>query len=357
MRMRSLILASTALIALTSAAFASEATGWYLGLGAGWDTMELVHYNTALGTAAGPIKLPYHDDVLGIAAAGYKWGNSGLRTEIELGYDQRGVVHQSLFGVNDAGGMQLGSAMFNAVYDVPLWWGITGSIGGGAGVGNLHNRINLSTGQDFARGVDTQFMYQGIAGLSMPIADNMDLFTDYRYRRMGSGSNLPSDIAGIAPVHLRAPEENVAMLGVRWYFNSPELTAAPPRMTPPPPPPPPAPPPPPPAVKTFIVFFDFNKSDLTDKAQAVVSEAVKTAKTQATVRVVVTGHTDTVGSDTYNQSLSERRATSVKDEMVREGMDGGAISIEGKSFHDPLVQTGPGVREPQNRRAVIDLGG
>jgi outer membrane protein OmpA-like peptidoglycan-associated protein len=110
-------------------------------------------------------------------------------------------------------------------------------------------------------------------------------------------------------------------------------------------------------VKTFIVFFDFDKSNLTEKAQEVVSEAVKTAQSQGMVRVMVTGHTDTVGSDTYNQALSERRATSVKDEMVREGMDGGTISIEGKSFHDPLVATGPGVREPQNRRAVIDLGG
>jgi len=64
-----------------------------------------------------------------------------------------------------------------------------------------------------------------------------------------------------------------------------------------------------------------------------------------------------VGSDSYNQALSIRRADSVKDEMIREGMDGSTISIEGKSFHDPLVQTGPGVREPQNRRAVIDLGG
>ena len=110
-------------------------------------------------------------------------------------------------------------------------------------------------------------------------------------------------------------------------------------------------------VKTFIVFFDFNKSDLTDKAVTVVQEAVSTAKTQGMVKVLVTGHTDTVGSDQYNQALSERRANAVKDEMIKEGLDGGAISIEGKSFHDPLVATGPGVREPQNRRAVIDLGG
>ena len=61
-------------------------------------------------------------------------------------------------------------------------------------------------------------------------------------------------------------------------------------------------------------------------------------------------------ADAYNQALSVRRAMSVKDEMTRQGMDAGGIEIVGKSFHDPLVPTGPGVREPQNRRAVIDLG-
>jgi outer membrane autotransporter protein len=132
---------------------------------------------------------------------------------------------------------------------------------------------------------------------------------------------------------------------------------APPPPPPPPPAPPPPPPPPPPPVKTFIVFFDFDKSNLTDKAQEVVQEAVRTAKTNGFVKVLVTGHTDTVGSDSYNQALSIRRAQSVKDEMVHEGLDGNGIAIEGKSFHDPLVPTGPGVREPQNRRAVIDLGG
>jgi len=365
MKIRSILLAGATVLAVTTPALASDAVGWYLGLGAGWDTMELAHYNNPNSTPPVAIKLPYHDDVLGIGALGYKWGDSGFRTELELGYEQRGVVHQEAFGVGDKGGMQLGSAMFNAIYDVPLMWGITGSIGGGVGVGSLHNRIVLSdvgtgtgslNGLDFVRGVNTGFMYQGIAGLSVPLADNIDLYADYRYRTTGSGSQLASDIPGITPVHLKAPVENVGLFGVRWYFNPPEPAASPPMMAPPPPPPPP-PPPMPAAVKTFIVFFDFDKSNLTDKAQEVVAEAVKSAKTQGMVRVVVTGHTDTVGSDTYNQALSERRAQSVKDEMVREGMDGGTISIQGKSFHDPLVPTGPGVREPQNRRAVIDLGG
>ena len=109
-------------------------------------------------------------------------------------------------------------------------------------------------------------------------------------------------------------------------------------------------------MKTFIVFFDFNKSNLTTEAQNVVSEAVKAAKDSGAVRILITGHTDTVGSDSYNQGLSERRAQSVKDEMVREGLAENEIATVGKSFHEPLVATGPGVREPQNRRAVIDLG-
>ena len=109
--------------------------------------------------------------------------------------------------------------------------------------------------------------------------------------------------------------------------------------------------------RTYIVFFDFDKSNLTAEAQATVTEAVSAAKTLGSVRIMVTGHTDTVGSQTYNQALSIRRATSVKDEMIRQGLTNDSIAIEGRSFNDPLVPTGPGVREPKNRRAVIDLGG
>lgn len=110
-------------------------------------------------------------------------------------------------------------------------------------------------------------------------------------------------------------------------------------------------------VKTFIVFFDFDHSDLTEQAKMVVAEAVDTAKKHGMVRVLITGHTDTVGSRDYNQGLSERRASSVKSEMVQLGLNANEIQTVGKNFSEPLVPTGPGVREPQNRRAVIDLGG
>lgn len=115
-------------------------------------------------------------------------------------------------------------------------------------------------------------------------------------------------------------------------------------------------PPPPPAVRKYVIFFDFDKSQLTAEAKEVVAAAVRTAKETGMVRVVVTGHTDTVGSPGYNQALSERRAAATKMEMTRLGLDATGIATVGRSFSEPLVATGPGVREPQNRRAVIDLG-
>ena len=117
-----------------------------------------------------------------------------------------------------------------------------------------------------------------------------------------------------------------------------------------------APPPPPPAVRRFIVFFDFDKSNLTVEAQQVVGTAVMTARETGMARIIVTGHTDTVGTEHYNQALSERRAETVKTEIARLGINARDIETVGKSFSEPLVNTGLGVREPQNRRAVIDLG-
>jgi len=113
---------------------------------------------------------------------------------------------------------------------------------------------------------------------------------------------------------------------------------------------------PPPAIRRFVIFFDFDKSNLTAEAEDIVATAVMTAKETGMVRIVVTGHTDTVGSERYNQALSERRAGAVKTEILRLGMDARDINTVGANFSEPLVATGPGVREPQNRRAVIDLG-
>jgi outer membrane protein OmpA-like peptidoglycan-associated protein len=70
-------------------------------------------------------------------------------------------------------------------------------------------------------------------------------------------------------------------------------------------------------------------------------------------RIEVNGYTDTSGKAEYNQALSVRRAQAVAGELVRDGVPRNAIDIQGFGDTHLLVSTGPGVREPQNRRVEI----
>jgi iron complex outermembrane receptor protein len=107
--------------------------------------------------------------------------------------------------------------------------------------------------------------------------------------------------------------------------------------------------------RQFQVFFDFDKSDITDAAAKVIQAAADAVKAGNVVQITVTGHTDTVGSAKYNQALSERRAAAVKAGLVADGVAGGEITTIGVGKTGLLVPTADGVREPQNRRAEIVL--
>jgi OmpA-OmpF porin, OOP family len=344
MKFRTLLLVgATALLA--TPAMAGE--GWYLGLGAGWD-----HLNDPRVVGDGiDGRLNTKDTAIVAGTFGYKFPDMPFRIEAETAWDRHSTgdftTGAGSFASN--GHAEVRSLMVNGLYDVHIAPRLKLSVGAGAGAGNDRIKFDNPFGAgEFRTDSDTHFMWQAIGGLAYSLTPSWDFFTEYHYRNLRQDSN--DNIA--APLQNRTLTEHVVMAGFRWYPEQVEERVA---EAPPPPPPPPAPPPPP--VKTFIVFFDFNKSNLTAEAQSVVREAVKTAQTSGPVRVVVTGHTDTVGSDSYNQALSQRRADAVKNQMVSDGLSADEISTVGKSFHDPLVPTGPNVREPQNRRAVIDLGG
>jgi iron complex outermembrane receptor protein len=121
---------------------------------------------------------------------------------------------------------------------------------------------------------------------------------------------------------------------------------------------------PPPAVvaapsvpKSYLVFFDFNKSDLTSQAVTIVDQAAKNAGPAHVTELTVTGHTDTVGSDAYNMRLSRRRAESVAAQLEKDGIASSEIEIVAKGKRDLLVPTADGVKEPQNRRVQIVYDG
>jgi hypothetical protein len=122
-------------------------------------------------------------------------------------------------------------------------------------------------------------------------------------------------------------------------------------------PPPPPPPPPPAQPSSFMVFFDWDRSNLSAQAQSTLQQAAQAYKTRGSARVTATGHTDTSGPEGYNMALSLRRANAVKDSLVQNGVPAQAITVIGKGESSPLVATGDGVREPQNRRVEIVMDG
>ena len=105
--------------------------------------------------------------------------------------------------------------------------------------------------------------------------------------------------------------------------------------------------------RDYIVFFDLNEASLTPEGRQIVAEAVAHAKSAGAKVVKVIGYTDRSGAPNYNLRLSVRRADAVKAEMAKLGLSPADIAAEGKGEADPLVPTADGVREPQNRRAVL----
>jgi OmpA-OmpF porin, OOP family len=119
----------------------------------------------------------------------------------------------------------------------------------------------------------------------------------------------------------------------------------PPAAAPPPPAPPPPPPPPPPQVQKITLaskaLFDFDKAVLKPEGKAAIDSEIlsKLAGVQKLELVLVTGHTDPIGTQQYNQKLSERRADAVRDYLVSKGVPKDKIETLGMGKTQPI----PGV--------------
>ena len=116
-----------------------------------------------------------------------------------------------------------------------------------------------------------------------------------------------------------------------------------------------APSPPPPSMAQALVFFDWDKSNLSPLAKATISQAAAAYKSTGGARISNVGNTDTSGSTDYNMALSIRRADAVKSALIQNGVPAAAIETAGRGQTSLLVPTADGVREPQNRR--VELAG
>jgi hypothetical protein len=228
--------------------------------------------------------------------------------------------------------------MANVLYDIPLSEKLALSLGVGAGADHAHLEVALLDDKSWS------FAYQGIAGLSWKMSSRLDLILNYRYLRV-MDPEFSETLGGVtATLSIDDFTKHSVTLGLRYDLHADE--------EPPPPPPPVIPLPPP---KAFIIFFGYNKCNITGEADAVLSEAAATAKSMGSASVRIVGHTDSSGSSAYNQKLSECRANATRSNLVGKGVSEGSISTMGKGESELMVQTGDGVKEPQNRRATVDL--
>lgn len=103
------------------------------------------------------------------------------------------------------------------------------------------------------------------------------------------------------------------------------------------------------------VLFEFNKAELKNGAARNLAPLVKALKADVEQAVIVEGHTDNIGSKSYNLSLSEKRADSVKAYLVSQGINGARISTEGLGFDFPVATNSSNEGRQQNRRVEIIL--
>jgi outer membrane protein OmpA-like peptidoglycan-associated protein len=294
--------------------------GFYIGAGAGavWYLSSTTSIGGSFSSTTG---------FLADIVAGYDF--VGPRVEIEVGFgfipftaNLAGTAAASNFSGN---AHQL-HVMGKALYDFFPASTITPYIGAGAGIAFVDSNSFLG---------NTVFAYEGILGVGYNIDSQWRVALEGRY----VGTTTANVV--INGVNVGVNNSNIVAMVYGQYKFGPPTAAAPP------PAPQPATPP------SFMVFFDWDSSSLSEASLNVVRQASSAFKSKGSARIRATGHTDTSGPEAYNMALSLRRANAVKNALIRDGVPAAAITVIGRGEAGLLVKTADGVREPQNRRVEI----
>jgi len=348
------LVAASALVLLASGASAQNIRGLYLGgaVGAIWQ------FEDEGGVGGNSFSADFSTGAVGLLSLGYGFGN-GLRVEFEGSFNSSAVDSAKIgnAAANGSGRYENIAFMGNVLYDLDLRLigidtkavvpyfgaGIGYHIGSTDAVRLSNSTTTISSDDDGGR-----LAYQLIAGLSFPIdaVPGLSLTTEYRYffNNLNNGPDLKfSDSAsGTSKVQDSMFAYHAVLLGLRYAFNAAPTVAVAAAAAPVA------------AARTFLVFFDWSKADLTDRARQIIGEAAS-GRGQGVTRIEVNGFTDRSGPSDYNMQLSVRRANAVAAELVRRGVPRNEIVTRGFGEENNLVPTADGVREPQNRRVEIIL--
>ncbi len=330
MQLRNILLAAT-LVALPATLQAQPVTGVYVGAGVGVNKLFDMNVSPAVNGK-------YTSDIglVALGSIGYGFGG-GLRAELEANFRTQSSKLTAGGATVGTGTARTYGPMVNVLYDFDLGAGVSPYVGIGAGAQWMH--LSGNGGSNDAK---VAAAAQGILGLAMPIDKNLSVTAEARVLSYIGDAKFNNGVT------FREPLNASGLIGLRYAFGV--APAAPPA-----PAPVPAPAPKAEEARTYLVFFDWDKADLTARARQIIADAAGASQRLAVTRIEVAGHADKTGTAAYNQALSMKRAQAVSAELVRLGVKQSAISVSAFGDSKPLVPTAAGVREPQNRRVEIVL--
>ena len=378
MNLKTTLFAAAAVVAMAPAANAYE--GFYGAIGAGltknFDDLDTEGTGALVFDSEGD-----YDNGIGLyTTLGYAFGN-GMRAELEYSYRDNDVRHFAgdglgFTGFNSANGNFSGSLdahaiMLNGIKDFDIGEAVTPYLGVGLGVASFGGSFSGSDpafhGGPVALSVNDKAVRriagQLIAGLAYELADGLSLDLSYRYM-IAREPEFQGTINGLAQTIDTEYENHSIFAGLRWNFGA----AAP------------AAPqykdcwdgssvpvsaecPPTPIVDDnadldpidFVVYFDYDKANLSAEASNLIAEAASRALANDIDTVRVEGNTDSSGGAAYNQRLSERRSRVVRDALIANGVPADRIVTESLGESNPAKPTPDGTREPLNRRSEVSI--
>jgi outer membrane protein OmpA-like peptidoglycan-associated protein len=316
---------------------------WDIGIGAGYGWLSK---GKGEGPFSNKIKGEYWtiDGTIGYTfadpAAGFAWRPFiGVRY-VDFSHKSQDSVAPIFTGKFDYSGIGPRVGADAAYRFADTGWFIGGTVAGAVTFGDSKASGNFfASSKDKSRmayNLDAQLGigYEFSPGFAVQAGYMIDYWWDVNYK-------VASTTSGKGDRYAHGPFVRLA-----WNYGLPPQLAA---YAPVPPPSPGAP------VQKYIVFFDWDRSNITPQAADTIRQAADAYRAGRNARIEATGHADRSGSDQYNMGLSLRRANAVKAELVRSGVPAANIVVLGRGETQPLVQTADGVREPQNRRVEIVL--
>lgn len=379
---RPALLSAMTLVAAAAMPAMAQDSGWYVGVGAGWPNAKI---------DAGSVS----EDLLGLGLTTTGFvsdeGDSGFK--VYTGYE-----FNKYFAI-EGGYFDLGNFDFFATTQPAGTLSESLSVQGL----NLDLRLSLPIGERFsvfgsagANYAETKMTLAGSGAIVVADTRRKERKVDYKYgggfqfeftesflMRMEAERFRIDDTVGIGG------DVDFYSIGMLYRFGRQTLAAAPVAAPPPAPVPPPPPPPPPQPVdsdqdgvfddrdkcpgtprgtavdadgcplKGSItlegVNFEFNSALLTAESRTILGTMASDLKKYPRLRIELQGHTDNVGSDAYNQALSQRRAESVRAYLVEHGVPAGQFTARGYGESQPIDDNRTDAGRARNRRVVMNV--